>query len=977
MRIKAEPISSSTTSSMGSDREYAYIKSALASFRTQNPSPTGLGSLVTDSTKFHKSPGAETLSRPQYDVRPKVSIPTDLAPQEYANQCIAAAESSRLNPYSLHPEEHVLLRAHLSYSQVTTYLNIRNGILRLWIRNPTISVLRDEAVGCCKDVRWFDVASLSYDWLVRRGYINYGCAEYVESRYRSPKPGRGKRPRKTIAVIGAGMSGLGCARQLEGLFAQYEDKFREKGEDLPAVVVLEGRDRVGGRVYSRGYSSRPTQPRLPKGNRCTAEMGGMIITGFDRGNPLNILVRGQLALPYHALRPTTTLYDFNGQSVDGQRDQLAEKLYNDVLERVSDYKFKTTQSKTIDGDRDLIDAGRDAHSDNNKMMKEIEEAHQEQELTNNASILFSDGLPQVEKANMVPVSSDRLTGKAHLEPGIVASHTAAFKAKNIGWRLRDDIDDKKDLDLSKSVKAPGATLGSVMDEALMQFRDVVHILPLDLRLMNWHIANLEYSNAINYKELSLGGWDVDAGNEWEGKHTMVIGGYQQVPRGLLQLPRPLKLKKKAVAKRIKYSSDNSGPALIECEDGTSVRADYVVSSIPLGVLKQQTVTFEPSLPDWKAGAIQRIGFGVLNKIVLVYKRAFWDQSRDIFGVLRAPAQKASLDQGDYSQNRGRFFQWFNVTKTSGMPTLLVLMAGDAAFHVETATDAALITEATSVLKSVFDDRVPDPVEAIVTRWGQDKFAKGSYSYTGPDFKADDYETMAKPIGNLFFTGEHTCGTHPATVHGAYISGLRAASEVLESIIGPITHPTPLLPFKETPGMKRKLNAPWIPEVPKDPRLARLQAYEYEVWDAIYKHLGDRPWKPAKISANPYILYGKDNFDTARKRCEEGRRPGKGKPVPNEVRIMLAKMWKEATEEEKTPYNHKANAQKEIYAQAMKEYTEKAGKWDKDALDFRKIYEEEHPSIPGPNEPLDDEWTRDRKAKKSAVYKEESGSEKDR
>lgn len=944
----------------------------MSSNSSKATSPADFGSTEGDAqaqSKIHKD-------RPQYDVRPKVSIPTDLAAHEYANQCIAAAESSRLNPYGLHPDEHKLLRAHLSKSQVTTYLNIRNGILRLWVRNPLISVLRDEAVGCCKDSRWFDVASLSYDWLVRHGYINYGCAEYVESRYPPPKRGKGKRTRKTIAVIGAGISGLGCARQLEGLFAQYEDKFRDQGEDLPEVVVLEGRDRVGGRVYSRGYKTRASPSRMSSGSRCTAEMGGMIITGFDRGNPLNILVRGQLALPYHALKPDMKIYDTSGDVVNAERDQRAEKLYNDVLERVSEYKFKTKMQTLIEGDRDLIDSGRDAHNDNQKTMKEEEDAGHPVKTTNPK--LFSKGVQQSPASNtsadnLVPVASDRLTGRAHLAQGAPAAYAAAYRAQQLGWTLKDGVDENKDLDLAAAVADHNASLGSVMDAALMQFQNIVHINPLDLRLMNWHIANLEYSNAINYKELSLGGWDVDAGNEWEGKHTMVVGGYQQVPRGLSQCPRPLKIRKKSAVRRINYSANSeSNHACIECEDGSTITADYVVSSIPLGVLKKNGIQFNPALPDWKTAAISRIGFGVLNKLILVFDEAFWDQSQDIFGILRHPTHRVSLEQSDYAANRGRFFQWFNVTRTSGKPTLLVLMAGDAAFHVEATPDADLLAEADKVLRNVFGPQIPQPVEAIVTRWGRDKFAYGSYSYTGPNFQADDYETMAKPIGNLFFTGEHTCGTHPATVHGAYISGLRTASEVLESIIGPISHPEPLLPPRDNQGLKRKAVFERA-KTPTDPRAARLFKYENEIWDAIFAHLGPYPIHPAKVSANPYILYSKDHFDKARKQCEEGRRPGKGKPVPNEVRIMLAKMWKEASDDDKKPYNTKAAIQKAQYAESMKTYKEQCVKWDVDALAFRAVYEKEHPSIPGKDEVgggIDmSEWSRDRRAKKVAVYAE--------
>ena len=715
-------------------------------------------------------------------------------------------------------------------------------------------------------------------------------------------------------------------------------------------------------MYSKAFKSEPKHTRLSDGGRHTSEMGGMIITGFDRGNPLNIIVRGQLALPYHALKPDTTIYDATGRAVDINRDQYAEKLFNYILDRVSEYKFKLPVPPAVDGDRDLLEAGRDART-----ISEVEDGPAEAINGENKILSYSD-----PKVQLVPVSSDRLTGRAHMEPGIPAVHTAAYKAKEIGWLLRPGVGIEYDLDLEAAVSSKYATLGSVFDEAIRQYTRIIDFTPLDLRLINWHVANLEYSNAITCNKLSLGGWDLDAGNEWEGKHTMVTGGYQQVPRGLLNCPRPLNVRKKSSVRRITYGLGQAPASRIECEDGSVIEADYIVSTIPLGVLKQQKIQFEPALPDWKSGAIQRIGFGVLNKVVLVYKEPFWDEGRDIFGTLRNPPDRFTLEQTDYFQQRGRFFQWFNCTKTTGLPTLLALMAGDAAFYTEKTSNDELIMEATRVLRSIFGPKVPIPIEAVVTRWGRDQFARGSYSYTGPNFKPDDYEVMAKPLGNLFFAGEHTCGTHPATVHGAYISGLRAASEVLETMIGPINIPDPLVLPKDS-ALKRKSDAA---QGPKDPKQARLEAYEVEIWNAIYSKLGDRPWRPANNYANPYRMYSKDKWEEAKRKCEEGRRPGKGKPIPNEVKKMVTKMWKDAPEIEKKPYNEAAEVQKKAYATAMAEYNVKAVKWDADALAFRKEYEQDHPSMPGPGEGLDSPSRRDRRAKRISGYAENSGSELD-
>lgn len=44
------------------------------------------------------------------------------------------------------------------------------------------------------------------------------------------------------------------------------------------------------------------------------------------------------------------------------------------------------------------------------------------------------------------------------------------------------------------------------------------------------------------------------------------------------------------------------------------RADAVIVSAPLGVLKANVISFNPSLPEWKTQAIHNLGFGLLNKV---------------------------------------------------------------------------------------------------------------------------------------------------------------------------------------------------------------------------------------------------------------------------------------------------------------------------------------------------------------------------
>lgn len=114
------------------------------------------------------------------------------------------------------------------------------------------------------------------------------------------------------------------------------------------------------------------------------------------------------------------------------------------------------------------------------------------------------------------------------------------------------------------------------------------------------------------------------------------------------------------------------------------------------------------------------------------------------------------------------------------------MAGTSANTLESSTDAELTQQALDTLARLHPTScpLPSPLETVVTRWSQDEFARGSYSYVGPRASGDDYDALARPVqDHVFFAGEATSRHYPATVHGAYLSGVRAAQEIADLWLG--------------------------------------------------------------------------------------------------------------------------------------------------------------------------------------------------
>lgn len=83
----------------------------------------------------------------------------------------------------------------------------------------------------------------------------------------------------------------------------------------------------------------------------------------------------------------------------------------------------------------------------------------------------------------------------------------------------------------------------------------------------------------------------------------------------------------------------------------------------------------------------------------------------------------------------------------------------------------------------------DPVRpgtALVSSWTTDPYALGAYSFLKRGSSPEDRLTLATPVASrLFFAGEATHPDFPATVHGALLSGRRAAAEVMEATDGSV------------------------------------------------------------------------------------------------------------------------------------------------------------------------------------------------
>ncbi|XP_024870658.1 lysine-specific histone demethylase 1A [Temnothorax curvispinosus] len=635
------------------------------------------------------------------------------------------------------------------------FLHIRNRLLQIWLENPKQQLIIENALPQIESPYNSDtvLARRIHAFLERHGFINFGM-------FKRLKPLPTKKLGKVI-VIGAGIAGLAAAQQMQQFGLE--------------VIVLEARDRVGGRIATFRKSNY------------IADLGAMVVTGLG-GNPVTTLSK-QINMELHKIRQKCPLYESDGQTVPKDKDEMVEREFNRLLEATSylshqlDFNYvNSAGSGGQGGNTRPVSLGQALEW----VIRLQEQGVKQRQVAHLRSVLSLQGRLITNQHRMISIM-DRLMelNKQYKEMTESKSQTRDITQEFVlRSKLRDLHNACKEWDqLSDQQKEIEAKL----QELEASPPSDVYLSSKDRQILDWHFANLEFANATSLSNLSLKHWDQDDDFEFTGSHLTVRNGYSCVP---VALSEGLDIRLNIAARAVRYGSNGvevwAAPARSPHTNHTVYKADAVLVTLPLGVLKTSAppsgVTFNPPLPDWKSQAIQRLGFGNLNKVVLCFERIFWDPTANLFGHV-----------GSTTASRGELFLFWNLYKA---PVLLALVAGEAACVMENVSDDVIVGRCIAVLKGIFGNQVvPQPRESVVTRWRADPWARGSYSFVAVGSSGSDYDLLAAPVSpphllnqpppqpRVFFAGEHTIRNYPATVHGAFLSGLREGGRIADQLCG--------------------------------------------------------------------------------------------------------------------------------------------------------------------------------------------------
>jgi polyamine oxidase len=248
------------------------------------------------------------------------------------------------------------------------------------------------------------------------------------------------------------------------------------------------------------------------------------------------------------------------------------------------------------------------------------------------------------------------------------------------------------------------------------------------------------------------------GDEFSGGDLIIVNGYDRLP--------------KMLAKGLDIKLDEAVESISWTESGVSIQssnnrydASQCICTVPLGVLKSGNLRFENDLPDTHQEVISRIGFGSFMKAIVTFE-----------GEAVLPKTNVAFAAND----RRLFRNLVGLSGVAGRPTVMAYCGGDDAVAAASLSDRNIAQEIAESIALARKSASPRIADVLVSRWSEDPFAQGAYSYPGLNTKKEDFEALAKPVdGRLYFAGE-AASLYFGTVHGAYISGNKAAEAIISA-----------------------------------------------------------------------------------------------------------------------------------------------------------------------------------------------------
>ena len=260
-------------------------------------------------------------------------------------------------------------------------------------------------------------------------------------------------------------------------------------------------------------------------------------------------------------------------------------------------------------------------------------------------------------------------------------------------------------------------------------------------------------------------WIGQQGNPTEGAidSRRIVNGYAALI-DYLQRELVADIRFNVLVQRIKW---NEAGVRVYDQLGKEYRARAVIVTVPLPMLRDASIAFDPEIPMLRHAANQLV-MGHVARVNVVVKERFWEKKAQDVSFVQTPMRPFNVWWTHHPIKAPLITGW-----SGGPPAMEFSKSGDV--------EAAAIRELARVF-GIRRSRMESLVDSIhAYDWTRDPRIRGAYSFAhvGGALAA---RVLARNFGDrIFLAGEATeSGSSSGTVEGALVSGKRAASRLLRA-----------------------------------------------------------------------------------------------------------------------------------------------------------------------------------------------------
>ena len=223
---------------------------------------------------------------------------------------------------------------------------------------------------------------------------------------------------------------------------------------------------------------------------------------------------------------------------------------------------------------------------------------------------------------------------------------------------------------------------------------------------------------------------------------------------------------------------------ITTENENQYHAKYGINTFSFGVLQGNTVNFQPSLPPWKYEAIFEHKMLKHATIYIQWPMDFWSKRINANSYKLFDIESLDFLISVYNMNDNEYFSGSNIWKID-------LITNKMNNYKSGSIEENIYKFILNKFNSYFD-HIPQPLDVFVTQWNTNPFIKGivpifyghgheNYSKSHQNFDIDHWRRIQSRVNRIFFAGDGISRQHYGTITGGYLSGIKAANEIMSCL----------------------------------------------------------------------------------------------------------------------------------------------------------------------------------------------------